>query len=328
MTTDTNTYGRFAKASTEYVNEIMAAQKRMAGRTLSAAEKDAQLRNILASRDGFLKLGQSMIGPIQLKLRYEGIVRNVLVEDPIEPGVPVQYDVLDQWGQAYILHSTDGEVKIDLHEGKRVEVKPFRIAAFPTIKKEDLYLLRAKILENAQDEAKQAIMRMEDSRLVTLIEAAIAQFQVNNPEAKKGQSIPNEVTVAGNYVSYDDVITARTSPSVRQIESTRILCNPRDYYDFYRWDINTTGFAFKDRVVAGETITEFGDFQIGKSLVIPAGTMYLAPDPNFLGMMPIWYSLDAEENNKVESFKRGFVLDELIGMVILNAAGLVALRKA
>jgi hypothetical protein len=37
---------------------------------------------------GFKRLGVGMIGPIQLKLRYQGITRNVLVEDPVTPGYP------------------------------------------------------------------------------------------------------------------------------------------------------------------------------------------------------------------------------------------------
>ena len=60
-----------------------------------------------------------MIGPIQLKLRYQGVVRNVLQEDPIEPGTPVEYDVFDDLGQAYIMSGTDGEVRITPFEGKR-----------------------------------------------------------------------------------------------------------------------------------------------------------------------------------------------------------------
>ena len=30
------------------------------------------------------------------------------------------------------------------------------------------------------------------------------------------------------------------------------------------------------------------------------------------------YSLDVEENNKVEQFHKGWVMDELVGMAILN----------
>jgi len=112
-----------------------------------------------------------------------------------------------------------------------------------------------------------------------------------------------------------------------ELESKRLLFNPFDYRDLYRWDINTTGWAFKDRVVAGERIVQFGEFQIGKSIIIPAKTTYLAPEPKFLGVLPVMYSLDVEENPQVEQFHKGWVMDELIGMVVLNPRGLVKVTK-
>jgi hypothetical protein len=43
--------------------------------------------------------------------------------------------------------------------------------------------------------------------------------------------------------------------------------------------------------------------------------------------MPVMYSLDVEENHNVETFWKGWVMDELIGMLILNARGLSRIVK-
>jgi len=332
--------GRFSKASDDYVSDIVSARHRAGDRKLSTYEKQAKLAHILQDRvGGIQRLGQSMIGPIQLQLRYQGILRNVLLEDTLTPGVPIMYDVLDDVGQAYLLHGNEGEVKITPFEGKRVEIQLFRIASFPQIKKEDLYYLRSNIVEYTQDFTKQAIMRQEDSRLVTLIEAAAVQFRNIDPESRPpgwgsgvgadvGGELPNEITVAGDYLMPADLYDAVTITDQRLLDSSRLLCNPQEYRDFYRWDINTTGWAFKDSVVAGERIVQFGEFQIGKSIIIPRGTTYLTPEPQFLGVFPVMYSLDVEENNMIEQFHKGWVMDELVGMAILNPRGIVILRKA
>ena len=315
--------GRVAKASEDYVREIIAAKKKLGGQGLSKTAKQQKLASILSDRQGGIyKLGQSMIGPIQLKLRYQGLVRNVLLEDALTPGVPVEYDVLDDLGQAYMLHSNEGEVKITPFEGKRVVVQLFRIASFPKIKKEDLYRLRVNIVEYTQDETKQAIMRQEDSRLITLLEAAITQY---SPQDPYGNS--HVISAPGGYLSANVLYDAVSVTDMLELESKRLLFNPFDYRDLYRWDINTTGWAFKDRVVAGERIVQFGEFQIGKSIIIPAKTTYLAPEPKFLGVLPVMYSLDVEENPQVEQFHKGWVMDELIGMVVLNPRGLVKITK-
>ncbi len=323
-------FGRFAKKSDEYVSDLQSVMRKMGGRKLSARDKQVKLSNILGDRqNGMIRLGQSMIGPIQLQLRYQGILRNVLLEDTLTPGVPIQYDILDDLGQAYLLHGDEGEIKITPFEGKRIEILLFRIASFPKIKKEDLYYLRSNIVEYTQDMTKQAIMRQEDSRLVTLLEVSAAQYRtVDLTSVPTTGALPNEITVAGTYLSPNDLYTAVTFTDQRMLDSTRLLCNPQEYRDFYRWDINTTGWAFKDSVVAGERIVQFGEFQIGKSIIIPPGSTYLTPDPSFLGVFPVMYSLDVEENNLVEQFHKGWVMDELVGMAVLNPRGIIILRKS
>lgn len=322
--------GRRNRASEDWVREIVSAKRRLGGKRLSGQERQLKLARILADRvGGIQRLGQSMIGPIQLQLRYQGILRNVLLEDTLTPGVPIQYDVLDDLGQAYMLHGNEGEIRITPFEGKRVEVHLFRIASFPSIKKEDLYYLRSNIVEYTQDMTKQAIMRQEDSRLVTLLEASVVTYRTVDSSAIPGTGVlPNEITIAGPRLMPDDLYTAVTYTDQRQLDSSRLLCNPQEYRDLYRWDINTTGWAFKDSVVAGERIVQFGEFQIGKSIIIPRGTVYLTPEPQFLGVFPVMYSLDVEENPQVEQFHKGWVMDELVGMAILNPRGIVILRKS
>jgi hypothetical protein len=321
---------RVARHSEDYVSDIQSMMDRMGGQKLSHRQKQAKLQHILADRqNGIMRLGQSMIGPIQLQLRYQGILRNVLLEDTLTPGVPIQYDVLDDLGQAYMLHGDEGEIKITPFEGKRVEVRLFRIASFPKIKKEDLYYLRSNIVEYTQDYTKQAIMRQEDSRLITLLEVSAANYQLVDTSAVPGSgSLPNVITIAGSTLMPSDLYTAVTFTDQRMLDSSRLLCNPQEYRDFYRWDINTTGWAFKDSVVAGEKIVQFGEFQIGKSIIIPRGTVYLTPEPEFLGVFPVMYSLDVEENNQVEQFHKGWVMDELVGMAVLNPRGIIILRKS
>ncbi len=314
---------RQAKASDDYVAEILAARKKLGGRKLSTVEKQRKLALILDDKaNGHSRLGAQMIGPIQLKLRYQGLVRNVLLEDPLTPGVPVEYDILDQLGQAYMLHGNEGEVKITPFEGKRMPVSLFRIASFPRIKKEDLFYLRLNMVENAQDESKQAILKQEDGRLITLLEAAITAYSSVDPNGNS-----HVITAPAGYLTPNVFYDAVSVTDQLELPSARLLMNIKDSRDVYRWDVNTTGWALKDRIVAGETVTTFGEFQIGKSVMIPNKTTYLTPAPEFLGVMPVMYSLDVEDNPQVEQFHKGWVMDELIGMAILNPRGAVKIQK-
>lgn len=167
---------RQAINSNDYVQKLAGMPK------LTNEQKKAKLQTILSDKSNAMKrLGVAMIGPIQIRLRYEGIVRNVLVEDTLEKGPLLPYDVLDDFGQAYILNQTDSEIKITPFEGKQVYPRLFRVAAFPRVRKEDLYYLRVNAIEYAQDECRQAIQRQEDSRLLTLLDTAVTDWAAKEP---------------------------------------------------------------------------------------------------------------------------------------------------
>jgi hypothetical protein len=315
---------------------------------LSKKQKAARLEAILADKQNALRrIGQGMVGPIQIRLRYEGIVRNVLVEDTLERGPLMPYDILDDLGRAYVLNSTDSEVKITPFEGKQAFPQLFRIASFPRVRKEDLYYLRVNAVEYAQDETRQAIQKQEDARLILLLEQAVTNLGSIRAAGTTvgvaptgGRAVgmaagpaaaPFEQTVlvgAGNSLEPNDFYNAVTQIEINQLEARRVLAHPADIRDLYNWDLNVTGFRFKDEVFAGGRITSFGEFQIQRSIIVPQGEVFLTGEPEFLGVMPVMYSLDVEENHQVEQFYKGWVMDELIGMLVLNPRSVARILKA
>jgi hypothetical protein len=334
-------FSRSCVASADYEDKLKDMPK------LSKKQKAARLEAILADKQNALRrIGQGMVGPIQIRLRYEGIVRNVLVEDTLERGPLMPYDILDDMGRAYVLNSTDAEVRITPFEGKQAFPQLFRVASFPRVRKEDLYYLRVNAVEYAQDETRQAIQKQEDARLVLLLEQAIVNLgnaittgvvgagptggRVVGP-AVGPTGFENEHTVlvgAGNTLEPTDFYNAVVQVEINQLEARRVLAHPADIRDLYNWDLNVTGFRFKDEVFAGGRITSFGEFQIQRSIIIPQGEVFLTAEPEFVGVMPVMYSLDVEENHQVEQFYKGWVMDELIGMLVLNPRGISRILKA
>lgn len=316
-------------------------EQKLASRTkLSAAEKRAGIQTLLKQPDGFQRLGQGMVGPIRLRLRYEGMSRNVLQEDQLERGPVMPYDVLDELGMAYVMNTTDGAVKVQTFEGKQVTPDLQRIAAYPRIRKEDLVLLRVNAVEYAQDESRQAIAKQEDWRLVKLLEEAIVRHGANGRQPVGGTMAglaagpaghTTEKTVligAGNGLEPVDLYKAAAMVDVEANESTKVLIHSVDARDLYLWDTATVGWDYKDRVVGGEKVQKFGEFELQRSLMVPQGETFLVSEPKGLGVMPIMYSLDVEENHQVDEFYRGWVMDEMIGQAILNARGIARIVKA
>ena len=324
---------RTAISSEDYVQKLANAPK------LSRAEKQAHLDKLMQAPNSWQRLGQGLIGPIQIRLRYEGLVRNVLQEDPLDRGPIMPYDVLDELGMAYVLHSTDSEVKVQMFEGRQVPVTLFRIASFPKVRKEDLHYLRVNIVEYAQDESRQAIQKQEDFRLVTLLEKAITDWGAAGISPTGGAATglsagpsgaANEKTVvigANSPLEFQDLQAAAAMVEIEQNEADTVLAHPQDVRDVYTWDLNQMGWGMKDDVMAGKKVMQVGEFTLRKSVMIPQGELFLTAEPKNVGVMPVMYSLDVEENHRVEQFHKGWVMDELIGMAILNARGLARIVK-
>jgi hypothetical protein len=316
---------RTAVRSEDYVSKLAGVPK------LTGEQKTAKLNQIWNAdtdpnkRGAFKRIAQGMIGPIQIKLKYEGIGRNVLVEDVRERGFPQPYEVLDDLGQAYILNQTDAEVKTTPFEGKWAPPSFFRIASFPYVRKEELYFLTANIVEYAQEMTREAILKQEDGRLLTLLAAAVTDYGTNASHI----ITPDHVVEigAGNPFDFADLLDAASRVELHELKATKVLLNPVDFRDILLWDVNLTGWDFKNDVRNNANIARFGEFEFQTSIMVPQGTLFLLPEANFLGVMPIMYSLDVEENNQIEQFRRGWVFDELIGMMVLNPRGLALIKK-
>jgi hypothetical protein len=88
----TNPGNRYATKSDDLIGKLAGMPR------LSNEQKTAKLNQIwnadtdVEHRAAFRKIGQGMVGPIQIKLKYEGIGRNILVEDPLDRGYPIPYE--------------------------------------------------------------------------------------------------------------------------------------------------------------------------------------------------------------------------------------------
>lgn len=223
---------------------------------------------------------------------YQGFTREILVEHFVERGFPFPYEILDDSGQAYVLTSNN-EAFATPFEGKVAFPNFFRIASFPVIKKEDLFFT-SYTEEDIKDFAKEAILKQEDGRLLTLLASAIEEGNVDC-------LLEVEVFTKDSF----EKLVGRIKNN--GIDIKNVLINPED--------VGELSWLDKEK------------YNLIESSTIPVGNIYLTPVKEKLGVMPNAYGLDIEESRKPEQFQLGWVLDETIGMLILNPKGLGRIKK-
>lgn len=314
------------RSSMDYVE---AAKKKTAAST--KAQKVAAFNQIKQSAAdqtiAMNKIGQGFIGPVMMRLKYEGIVRNILTEDPIPAGTLPVYDVADEMGKAYFLEPYQAEVMISQYEGKRVPYGFRHLAAYATVQEQDFLELSFDISEYAISEAQQRIQEQEDGYLFQLIEAAIAGITTDFAGLTAGQHrIPTGSTT--NPFAPADFYNAAGLAAQNRLDAKNIVMNAADYFDILKWDLVATSVEFKGETFAGVPVTSFAGFNVFRSVLCTQGTAYVLPDADFVGRFPVRKSLEIRSNDKLEAFMVGWVLDEYINELILNSNGLFKVIKA
>lgn len=270
------------------------------------------------------KIGQGFIGPVMMRLKYEGVVRNILTEDPIAPGQVPVYDVLDEMGKAYFIENYQAEAKISQYEGKRLFYGFRHLAEFATVQEQDLLELTVDTMEYAINEAKQRIQETEDTYMFAEIDAAIDSIDAAHPDFAGLTS--HVVSVTGDFQPANFYDAAAIAAQNR-LDAVNIVMNPADYFDMLKWDLTATSVNFKDKTFDGTPVTSFAGFNVFKSVMCSAGTSYMMANSDYVGRFPTRKSLEIRNNDKLENFNLGMVLDEYVNVILLNSGSLVRIKK-
>jgi len=268
---------------------------------------------------GWKKLGQTFVGPILIRLRYEGVVRDLLVERPLAQGVAPIFPVKKDIGVAYIVQGNMGEVRIHRVEAVRVWVPMFRVASRPMVSKEDVYGMDFDLVASVKDDAVMMIREEEDRKYFGLIDTSIADFENRTGTSHTIQNI-------GTYVP-QSIHTAAKKIADMRLRGARILTSAGEYYDFFDWGTDQLGWKARDVITDTGTFARYGDMLIKPTIAVRNGRMYIQPEETYVGFMPVRWSLDSTPVDEPENGLLGFVYDELIGMMIANSNGLVRVLK-
>ena len=311
-----------AKSSMDYIESMKSKKQK------TKAQRTAAFNQIkMSSGDQAVamnKIGQGFIGPVMMRLKYEGIARNVLTEDVIAPGAVPVYDVADEMGKAYFLEGYQAEAVISQYEGKRVMYQFRNLAEYATVQEQDFFELTIDMADYAINEARQRIQEQEDTYLFAMLDVAVDGVTATTPDWA-GQT-SHVVSVTGDFQP-ESFYAAAAIAAANRLDAVNIIMNPVDYFDILSWDLVATSVNFKDQTFAGTPVTSFAGFDVFRSVMCPQGVAYMLPESDYVGRMPVRQSLEIKENPKLEAFQLGWVLNERINELILNAGGITRIEK-
>lgn len=270
---------------------------------LTNEQKEFLISKALETEEGRVALAQAMANPIRVSLDYQGVGRKLLVVDPLPQGALPVYDK-DVDAKAFVI-SKRGQVPDQVIEGDRIQVPTFEIVSYPQVRFSQVKERRFNVIDRAQQRAKADIMAVEDEEIFSLLE--------------KSATAVNAVTISAGGLQRSALTKAFQEIEKHDLVVTKIVMNASAFADIRSWGQNEFDPVTQHEVLQTGLFGHIWTADILISKKVPANTVYVLSDPEFVGVMPIRQDIQVIPADKPEELRLGWVIYEELGLAVVNA---------
>lgn len=285
---------------------------------LNDTKRDELIARAIYTQDGKHALAQAMANPIRRNLDYFGIARRLLVIDPLGQGqVPSYERDIDVAATVISSNGTGAESRVF---GDRITVPTFELFANPTVRISEVRRRRFNVIDRAVQKARQEIMAQEDANIFAAVDSA-ATVENTAQDITDGGMMRRDLLELKKQVERWDLVTSK------------FLMNINEFNDILNWTSAGSANAEIDPVTHREILqtglyAKIWGADILVSKIVPAGTVYAAADPEFLGVMPIRADIEVFPADEPKRGQLGWVVMEEIGIGIANPRAAAVGRKS
>ena len=208
--------------------------------------------------------------------------------------------------------------------GDRVTVPEFEIVSNPTVRIAEVKRRRFNVIDRAQQKARQEIQAQEDANIFAALDFAA--------DATLGGE--NTAQVVSSGMKKSDLVEIKQQVDRWDLVTSKFLMNIVEFTDILNWNANSGSSAGEVDMVTQREILQTGLFahlwgaDLIVSKVVPVGTVFGVADPEFVGVMPIRQDIEVLPADEPKQLKLGWVVNEIVGIGIVNARGCAVGKKA
>ena len=293
--------------------------------SLNDEQRDELVKRALLTNEGKIALGQAMANPIRRNLDYQGVGRRVLVVDPLPQGALPVYD--RDIDVAAVVVSSNGSAPESRVFGDRVVVPEFEVVSNPTVRIAEVRRRRFNVIDRAQQKARQEIQAQEDANIFAALNFA-------GDATLGGENTAQDMADAGMLKR--DLSEIKVQVDRWDLVTTKFLMNIIEFNDILNWGSGGGQGANGGEldIVTMREILQTGlmahiwGADIIVSKVVTRGSVYGCADPEFVGVMPVRQDIEVLPADEPKQLKLGWVVNEIIGIGIVNPRGVAVGRKS
>lgn len=303
-----------AKLASVFGNDNVPSNAGLTSPSVGGDKRDELIARAINTQEGKLALAQAMANPIRKNLDYHGVARRALVVDPLPQGAIPSYD--RDIDVAAVVISSNGSGPESRVFGDRVVIPEFEIFSNPTVRIAEVKRRRFNVIDRAVQKARQEIMAQEDANVFAALDAASTSENTAQDIADAGL-LKRDLGEIKVQIDRWDLVT------------TKFFMNINEFNDILKWGSGGgqgTGGGEVDPVTQREILqtglyAHLWGADIIVSKIVPPGTVYGCADPEFLGVMPVRQDIEVLPADEPKQLKLGWVVNEIIGIGIVNARG-------
>ncbi len=286
---------------------------------MNDGQRDEMIKQALMTQEGKIALGQAMANPIRRNLDYQGVARKALVVDPLPQGALPVYD--RDIDVAAVVVSSNGAAPESRVFGDRVTVPEFEVVSNPTVRIAEVKRRRFNVIDRAQQKARQEIQAQEDANVFSALE-----FAGNSDLGGENGAVDLSPATAGS-LDKNGLLNLKRQIDRWDLVTSKYFLNINEFTDILAWEsAGAAGASQVDPVTQRELLQTglyghiFGaDIVVSK--VVPSGRGFACADPEFVGVMPVRQDIEVLPADEPKQLKLGWVVNEIIGIGIVNPRG-------
>jgi len=289
--------------------------------SLNDGQRDEMIKQALMTQERKIALGQAMANPIRRNLDYQGVARKALVVDPLPQGALPIYDRDIDVGAVVV--SSNGAAPESRVFGDRVTVPEFEVVSNPTVRIAEVKRRRFNVIDRAQQKARQEIQAQEDANVFSALEFA-------GSDALGGENTAQDLspTTAGS-LDKNGLLNLKRQIDRWDLVTSKYFLNINEFTDILAWESagTTNGGGSQVDPVTQRELLQTGLYghifgaDIIVSKVVPSARGFACADPEFVGVMPVRQDIEVLPADEPKQLKLGWVVNEIIGIGIVNPRG-------
>jgi len=280
----------------------------MGNRVLTQEQKEALLAQALATPEGRVEIGQTMLEPFKKGRDYRSIGRKIMAVDILPTAAPMWYDKDPQFSA--VTMAQNGAAPYEVLRGERVELEPFAIVTWVKVPALEVAVRRFPILDRAQEKGRIEMAKEEDRRIFAAIEYAAKSASGHNTVVGSSSGLTRN-TLADLFLQVEQY----NAPVVN------VIMHPNQYRDIRCWGRDELDPVTQYELLRTGYVGDLWNARIRTSFLVTAGDVYVVAEPQYFGVISVRVDLNVWEAPDPQLIEYGWLFFEYIGVAAIIVVG-------